>query len=306
MEILDAYCLELDEIVEALDARNAYFSQNDKSLRFNFYCTDENCCIELIGANIYKPEEAVKRQPYFKTKPDKPHKSICKYYEDNKNKEKEHDEKYGSDPVKEHIYPSVLILDRPEHVFKIDKSIKKNEIKDEILKERISVAKNKYNKSNQSETIYLEKVVNYYETNPKCEYLLKIDNITHKYKNWFKEITYFEDGKNYIFYDLIRKIKKYGNNYSIELKSKSAKNKFPFSIYLKKEVIENYRLKIDLIGRLEYFIDLIENKKDFNNKSAICYFVKTYPELRTEPFNHYDIPINNLYHFVIKSIDTKQ
>ena len=148
--------------------------------------------------------------------------------------------------------------------------------------------------------------VNYYETNPKCEYLLKINDITHKYKNWFKKIAYFEDGRDYIFWDLIRKIKKYGDNYSIELDSKSAKNKFPFRIYLKKGVIENYRLKKDIIGRLEYLIDLIDNKKDFTNETAICYFVKTYPELITEPFNHYDIPINNLYHFVIKSIDTKK
>ena len=310
MEILNAYCLELDQIVDPLEARNAYFSQTDKSLRFNFYCSDENCRIKLIGANIYKPEEAVKRQPYFrtKTKSENPHKDICKYHDSNtKDSKKKNSKQHGIDPVKEHIYPSVLILDRPETVIKIDKSIKNNEIKDEILKEKISVATKKYNKSNHSETIYLEKVVNYYEVNPKCEFLLKIGDTTHQYKNWFKRILYFEDGKDFIFWDFIRKIKKYGNNYSIELQSKCLKDKLSFFIYLKPEVIENYRLKRDIIGRLEYLIDLIDNKKDLNNKErAICYFVKTYPELSTQPFNRYDIPIDNLYHFVIKSIETKK
>ena len=42
MEILEAYCVELDEVVDIYDAQNAYFDLSVQK-RFTLRCLDEEC-----------------------------------------------------------------------------------------------------------------------------------------------------------------------------------------------------------------------------------------------------------------------
>ena len=303
MEILKAYCLELDKIIDPYEAREAYFYANDESLKFNFYCSNENCRIELVGANIYRPEEVAKRPPYFRTKPNHPHKEQCEYYEGNITEVKKYHDKFFSDKIKEDIYPAVLNIHELENIITI-KPIKTTEITDKIIEEKISNAVRNYDRKNLTRTRYLEKVVNYYETHKDCGLPLKIGDETRKYKNWFKRILFFRDGKDFIFWDYIYKIKKYGNHYLIEFRTKSFNDRLPFSTYITQETIENYRHKKYFIKILNYLMDLINNKNS-TNEVPICYFFKTYPELSSNPFAHYDIPVKDLRYFVIKSTEQK-
>ncbi|MHB1680674.1 MAG: hypothetical protein ACYCTB_09255 [bacterium] len=303
MEILNAYCFELDKILDPYEARSDYFyfHQDNNNFKFHFYCRNESCKIELVGANIYKPEEAVKRPPYFRTKPNVPHNEHCEYYENGKVSITESKTgTYNSDPIKDKIYPAIFILDEPKINTEIIRNISDKELTKEIITAKIKAANKNYNTSNLSETRYLEKIVNYFEGYPDCDYPLKIGNMTRKYKNWFKKLGFFEDGKDYIFYDYISGIKKYGNNYLITFKSKSYKDKLPFSAYIKEEAILKYRGKRYFTETIDYLINNIINSQK-TDEIPIAYFIGTYPEKSSEHFIHYDIPINDLRHFVIKS-----
>ncbi len=67
--IIEAYCIELDEIIDIHQAQDAYFSQNEPRQRFNFLCSDEQCRKlpnppKITGVNY--SSEFFKKEPHFR------------------------------------------------------------------------------------------------------------------------------------------------------------------------------------------------------------------------------------------------
>ena len=76
MEILNAYCVELKEIVNIFRAHKEYFAQpENKRLRFEFRCSNSECRAAknplVVGVNYdKKAEDSVKfMRQHFKTHP---------------------------------------------------------------------------------------------------------------------------------------------------------------------------------------------------------------------------------------------
>lgn len=88
MDILEAYCVELDEVVDIYEAQNAYFDLPEKNRkRFTFCCADDECRRVknplVSGVNYDKlAEETNKyRQPHFRRPTANEHLPTCIWYE---------------------------------------------------------------------------------------------------------------------------------------------------------------------------------------------------------------------------------
>ncbi|MDP8185293.1 hypothetical protein [Phocoenobacter skyensis] len=85
----EAYCVELGRVVNIIEARLEFLSQN-KLNKFTFLCSNEECRnngVKIIGVNYNKyPSEETKLTPHFKyrSKNNKPHSSNCMW---NQNKD---------------------------------------------------------------------------------------------------------------------------------------------------------------------------------------------------------------------------
>lgn len=84
MEILEAYCVELDKVVDIYEAQKAYFAlSKNRRKRFNFRCSDDICREEknplVSGVNYDKLiEESDKyRQIHFRAPVGNPHLETC-------------------------------------------------------------------------------------------------------------------------------------------------------------------------------------------------------------------------------------
>lgn len=84
MEILEAYCFELDRVVDIYDAQNAFFAlPENRRKRFNFGCSDNACRAEkkpkVSGVNYDKLSEETEkyRQPHFRAPANNPHLDTC-------------------------------------------------------------------------------------------------------------------------------------------------------------------------------------------------------------------------------------
>lgn len=89
MEILQAYCVELDEIVDIYEAQCAYFDNPPSSRkRFTFHCSDEECRRLknplVSGVNYHRlAEETEKyRQPHFRAPKANAHLETCIWSEE--------------------------------------------------------------------------------------------------------------------------------------------------------------------------------------------------------------------------------
>lgn len=78
--ILEAYCIELDEVINIEEAHDAFFSQNEPRKRFNFLCSDEQCRLLDIppkitavnyGSNFFE------RKPHFRRNNNYKHSENC-------------------------------------------------------------------------------------------------------------------------------------------------------------------------------------------------------------------------------------
>lgn len=84
MEILEAYCEEMGEVMDIYDAQNAYFDLPDsRRKRFTFRCSDEECRRQknplVSGVNYHRlSEETDKyRQPHFRAPTANEHLDSC-------------------------------------------------------------------------------------------------------------------------------------------------------------------------------------------------------------------------------------
>lgn len=84
MEILEAYCVEMDEVMDIYDAQNAYFDlPEDRRKRFTFRCSDLECRRQknplVSGVNYHRlAEETDKyRQPHFRAPVANEHLDSC-------------------------------------------------------------------------------------------------------------------------------------------------------------------------------------------------------------------------------------
>lgn len=78
MKIFKAYCVELDRVVNIIEASEAFFAQSEPRKRFSFLCSDEKCRKEntpnmtkIIGVNYDKLVEIdeIFRAKHFKNNP---------------------------------------------------------------------------------------------------------------------------------------------------------------------------------------------------------------------------------------------
>lgn len=84
MQILEAYCEELDEVLDIYGAKEAYFSLPEaRRKRFVFLCSDELCrstnAPRVTGVNYDKSVEESEKyvQPHFKSNVQQPHGERC-------------------------------------------------------------------------------------------------------------------------------------------------------------------------------------------------------------------------------------
>lgn len=88
MEILEAWCVELGEVVDIYDAQNAYFDLPEKNRkRFTFGCSDEQCRRTknplVSGVNYHNLAEETDKflQPHFRRPAANEHLTSCIWYE---------------------------------------------------------------------------------------------------------------------------------------------------------------------------------------------------------------------------------
>ena len=301
-----AYCKELNVNTTAYKARREYFAQDDASIKFSFFCPDVNCNVELTGVNIYAVGK-VKHRPHFRTKKNCEHSGGCSII-DKENKSTNSNHPTGNDHGQKRFkYPDEFILHRPksETVNKSSSNAADDDFDTELRQKR-GLAVSTPSEAKAHTTSYLENVVDSYEDmndKDKRDSYITLGAARRTYYSTFKQIQYFMDGENFIFNGDIEPIKVYGKNYLIKFKDKAWIDRKPYqiSIYIKDGTISKYRL-----SRLfRESIDTLASLSD-NFKTAKCYFVGSYPNLKEVPlgngksFMAYEVVIDNLDHLVIK------
>jgi len=280
-----AYSPELDTTVTAYNAKRKFFAQDDTSLKYSFFCPDKSCSIELTAVNVFTIGK-FKQKPHFRTKKNCHHIDSCSIiHEVNTNSHKVHqsDTKGETHGFKHSIYPTEFISSRPklENSTKIEIDLSNDIDEIEPKKKRQPSAEKKPTNSRPHKTSYLENIVDSFEDMDtdieKNSYTVILNSIERTYKNSFKDIIYFEDGKNFIFYGKINPIKKYGKNFSIKFQNKAwyQNRLYQVSIYIKEETINTYRLSRHFRESMEELSKLGDNFQD-----ATCYFVNAYPKLK--------------------------
>ena len=303
-----AYCKELGGNVTAYKARREFFAQNDLDFKFNFFCPDENCNVELTGVNIYAIGK-VKHKPHFRTKKNCSHSDDCSIVEELDKEAKSIDK--GTTTATAHAhksnkYPDEFIFKRPKKENQNKSEQSDDDDFDIEPREKRKSTTTSTNNSKPHKTSYLENVVDSYEDmneQERKEAYITLNAQRRSYHSTFKKIQYFQDGENFIFYGEIEPIKVYGDNYSITFKDRVwIDNKpYPINMYITDDLINNYRL-----SRL--FRESIDTlaKQGSNSKNARCYFVGSYPEVKEiqrkkgKIFTVYELAISNLDHLVIK------
>lgn len=304
-----AYCKELNGNVTAYKARREYFAQNDINTKFNFFCPDIDCNVELTAVNVYTVGK-VKHKPHFRTKKNCEHSDKCSIVNkiDKENKSIKITNQTGNGHGQKRFkYPDEFILQRPKSETVNKSSVNAGDDDFDIeprqgRKSTISIS----GESKPHKTSYLENVVDSYEDmsdNELRNSYITLGGLRRTYNATFKQIQYFMDGKNFIFNGDIEPIKVYGKNYSIKFKDKVWMDgkPYPVSIYIKDEIINRYRLSRLFRKSIDMLISL---GNDF--KTAKCYFVGSYPYLKEIPspngksFMAYEVVIDNLDHLVIK------
>lgn len=305
MTLDKAYCRELDANITAYKARREFFAQNDTNLRYNFFCPDILCNVEMTGVNIYAVG-TVKHRPHFRTKKNCEHSTQCSIVLETNEKNIKTKYKTGNGHGnKEFEYPDEFILDRPKSEMTNKNTSNSNDDDFDIEKrQKRSSTVDVSNASRSHQTSYLENVVDSYEdmSNKESNYIT-LSGVKRTYASAFKQIKYFTDGKNFIFYGDIEPIKIYGKNYSIKFKDRIWINNksYRISIYITDVIINNYRL-----SRL--FRESIDSLTSLGDgfKIAKCYFVGSYPIKKEislqngDSFTTYEVIIDNLDHLVIK------
>ncbi|RXK02672.1 hypothetical protein CRV02_04345 [Arcobacter sp. CECT 8989] len=302
-----AYCRELEINLTAYRARRKYFEKDDNK-HFTFECPDKNCKVEFTGVNIYTVGK-FKHRPHFRTKKNCSHTKDCKLVIENvssiDNGDNEGKKAHGTKLTK---HPDEFIMERPKQETNSRGAKEYDEDDTFDTLERAPRLKREYadeKNAKPHKTSYLENVVDSFEKMDEQEIYdtyITLERERRNYMHTFKNIKYAEDGTNFIFFGEIKPIKKYGNNYAILFKDSIWFNggyKI-VSIYITKDLIDNYRLR-------RLFKETIEELSNLGNNytSAKCYFVGAYPVEETikgknGSFTVLNVYIENLDHLVIK------
>ena len=307
-----AYCTELDADVTAYKARREFFAQEDDSLRYHFFCPDSECNVELVGVKIYSTSKLA-MPPHFRTFPNREHSKTCSIIKelevgDGSKDAKKNRAKNGNKTSK---FVNEFILQRPAK--KSDNKGPSSNYDDEF---DIEPRTKKHSTPSEFKagdkpikTSYLENVVDCYEAmdeEDRKKYTILLNGELRTYKNTFKNIKYFQDGTNFIFYGQIKPIKPYGKNFSIKFIDRAwIDNKsYDIKIYITEEIINQYRLKRLFNESMKQLSSA--DKKLLTEHPPVCYFVGAYPTLKTVPlqesvkFDILEVNITNLDHLVIK------
>lgn len=308
-----AYCEELDANITAYKIRRHFFGQEDTTVRYNFFCPDPDCNIEMTGVNIYQ-NGRLKHKPHFRTKKGVKHTSTCSIIKELENDGSKNAENNGPrHGAKLSKFINEFILSRPKKESN-NKGPIDNEDDDfdiEPRTKRHQTPSSFHAGHKPIKTSYLENVVDCFEdmnAEERKKYMINLNGVKRSYHSTFKDIKYIRDGENFIFYGEIQPIKAYGENFSIKFKNKTKRNEeespLMLSMYITKEVINNYRLKRLFQESMKELVALDE--KTIKENPPICYFVAAYPTLKTIPskegssFDVLEVNITNLDHLVIK------
>ena len=141
--ILEAYCVELDEVINIEEAHDAFFSQNEPRKRFNFLCSDEQCRLldippKITGVNY--SSEFFENAPHFRRNQKDIHSEECiwgKYNKilhemlANKKKYKEKSNKnifkeFAGDIDSADVFDEFYIPDKNKKIYKNECCVKNN------------------------------------------------------------------------------------------------------------------------------------------------------------------------------------
>lgn len=301
MKFNRAFCKELKENVSPYVARELYFDSTSDfyNIPLTFICDSKKCEAVLTPYNIYKTGR-VKQSPHFRSKDILQHGEKCLHNKANtivNGKEKEREKEYG---LKIDRLPSEFLLDRP--ISQKNRGIKIEVEDDDTLETTVSKSTfsqiNFRKRTSKIKTSSFENIVDCYENldeNILKTETLTINGKTKKYKNFFKNIAYYQDEEGLIYYGKVKTLKKYGKNYKIafEEKPKVDNRRMQVSIYIDEDTIEVYRKKDMFVDQLEQLLA--------TEKSILCYFVNSYPKVENvenngKAFTTLKVEIENLDH----------
>lgn len=305
MKLEKAYCIELNKIVTPYEARYAFFDEGNVHKKFHFRCL---CGTTVFAINIDKPILYMRQCPHFRTGSHLKHNlEKCDWGKAEIVSRSEKKGRGSQKNFKDSPAPKELILNPPQMRITFSRAVDIQGLTDEEILEKIDAAKkSEPSKVASFKTRFLEDVVDSFLLTTDAEKKalpLKINAKTKTYYDFFKEIMSFKDEEGLIYYGDIKPLKIYGQgsrkSYKIVFLDKILHEgkKYQCSIYIRKETVDNYRLKNLFVQNIE------ELEKE--QESAVCYFVGTYPQIqkvhRPEgDFLTYQVELSNLDHLVIK------
>ncbi|MBU9705586.1 hypothetical protein KSP24_01430 [Paenibacillus sp. AK121] len=295
-----AFCVELGKAITPYFARELYFNESSEYYRkkMNYKCTTANCQAELYARCIYS-DEGNKQVPHFAKKRTSAHSSKCKFSDEDYRVNTEESKRTNEVGIKISRFPSVFLLEGfSEKLAGIPIIEEEVEVGNKITVSRSNVGNDSSYKKSIIRTSLLDNLVDCFEKGDSKlieSQKLTIGSKTKRFKSFFKNIRFFRDEEDLIYYGKIKEMKKYGNNFKIVfdehpfIDGKSLKA----SIYLSEKEINAFNKAKKFREQLD---TLIASKIEVR-----CYFVGVNPlvkEVQTDKgsFKSVEIPVKNLNH----------
>lgn len=295
-----AFCIELGKAITPYFARELYFNESSEyyGKKMNYKCTTVNCQAELYARCIYNYEGS-KQVPNFAKKRKSEHSLNCQFSDKNYKVNTEESKRINEIGIKISRFPSIFLLEGfSNKLAGIPITDDEIEVGDKITASRSNIGNDTNYKKSIIRTSVLENLVDCFEKgDPKLieSQKLTIGSKTKSFKSFFKNIRYFKDEEDLIYFGKIREIKKYGKNFNIVF------DEYPFidgkalkaSIYLKEQQINAYHKSKKFREQLD---TLISSKMEVR-----CYFTGVNPFVKEVPtgtrsFESVEIPLENLNH----------
>jgi hypothetical protein len=292
-----AYCIELDTIISVYVARDLFFSEDSEYFhkKLQFCCPDKTCRASLKQVGIYMSEKS-KRVLHFSSIAINQH--LCTNNQESKIKNSSTDNPIITKEVETHL-PAEFLLERKKDSKNNHQEIVISESEESTILQRNTGLKNSESIKYKFKTSNLENLIdaflNYDKSILKQEDLV-IAGKKKKFFYFFKKIQYFNEETGLIYYGLIKEIKPYGQDFRITFQKPFWENKkaILFSIYIKAELINNYRKK-------NLFRQMLDGLKNTNEREVFCFFTGTSPQKELIKKDHiefevFNIDIQNLDH----------
>jgi hypothetical protein len=309
MKFDKAYCVELEDEISPYIARELYFNSDSSffGVKLNFNCPSRDCEAKLIPVCVYRADK-IKTKLHFRSLKIECHAATCDYEIFSNYSNTLCKEAINSNRIKNGFLPTEFLLEKPN----INKYSNRKNSKDFLKIDEnpeIRTKSKKYQKygDSPSKTPYLEQIVDCFENISKDKLKQAFLTIGPKKKRFyycFKFSNYYYEEEGLIYYGPLKRVKKYGENYSIRFQYLSNPPEFTshgleMRIYLKKELIENYNKK-------KKFIEILDMLSGYDGE-IICYYTGVRPvkdkyilPKNNQEIEYLKLEIENLDHLVFR------